>query len=213
MKIKTRELFNIYSHLAGMVAAVIGTVFLAIVASDSASGLITALIYGISVVFLFTASTLYHLFKKEENELSFWRRMDRLAIFFMIAGTSTPILYFCLDGSYKWWMIALQWGLVGVGMISQIYFPRAPRKLYAVIYMSMGWSALITIKQMLANMSVAQSVLLITGGVAFMLGGIIYAIKKPRIVPGVFSFHELFHIMVLIGWGLHYAMIYRVYGA
>jgi len=213
MKVKTQERFNFYSHLVGMVAAVIGTIYLAIAASDSASGLVTALIYGVSVVFLFSASTLYHAFKKEENELSFWRKMDRLAIFFMIAGTSTPIFYFCLDGSYKWWMIAFQWSLVGVGLISQIFFPRAPRKLYAVIYLFMGWSALFTIKQMLANMSVSQGVLLFSGGVAFTLGGIIYAIKKPRIVPGVFSFHELFHIMVLIGGVLHYAMIYRVYGA
>jgi hemolysin III len=211
MKVKTQELFNFYSHLAGMIAAVIGTVYLAVLASDSTSGLVTALIYGISVVFLFSASTLYHAFKKEENELSFWRKMDRLAIFFMIAGTFTPICYFCLDGGYKWGMIIFQWSLVGLGVISQVFFPRAPRKLYAILYLFMGWSALITIKQMLANMSVSQSVFLFTGGAAFTLGGIIYAIKKPRIIPGVFSFHELFHIMVLIGGAFHYAMIYGVY--
>ena len=67
MKVKTQELFNFYSHFAGAVAAIIGTVYLAIAASDSASGLVTALIYGISVVFLFSASTLYHAFKKEMN--------------------------------------------------------------------------------------------------------------------------------------------------
>jgi hemolysin III len=213
MKVKTQELFNCYSHLAGMVAAVIGTIFLAVIASDSASGLVTALIYGISVVFLFAASTLYHAFKKEDNELSFWRKMDRLAIFFMIAGTFTPMCYFCLDGAWKWSMIAFQWSLVGFGVISQIFFPRAPRKLYAVIYLLMGWSALFTLKQMLANMSASQAVLLVSGGLAFTLGAIIYAIKKPKILPGVFSFHEVFHVMVLIGGVLHYAMIYGVYGA
>ncbi len=211
MRLSTKERFNFYSHLAGAIAAVIGTIYLARVASFSASSLATALIYGVSVVFLFSASTLYHAFKKEENELSFWRRMDRLAIFFMIAGTSTPIFYFCLHDSFKWWMIALQWALVGVGVISQIYFPRAPRKLYAVIYLSMGWSALISIRQIMASMSVAQGVLLFSGGVAFTLGGIFYAIKKPRMFPGIFSFHELFHIMVLIGGVLHYTLICGVY--
>ncbi|MHB8137756.1 MAG: PAQR family membrane homeostasis protein TrhA [Smithellaceae bacterium] len=211
MKVKTQELFNFYSHFAGMVAAVIGTVYLAMVASSSASALVTALIYGISVVFLFSASTLYHAFKKEENELSFWRKMDRLAIFFMIAGTFTPVCYFCLEDPYKWYMIAFQWSLVGIGVISQIFFPRAPRKLYALIYLSMGWSALFTVKQLLANMSSSQAVLLVSGGIAFTLGAIIYAIKKPRMVPGIFSFHELFHIMVLIGGALHYAMIYGVF--
>lgn len=211
MKVKTQELFNFYSHLAGMIAAVIGTVYLAMVASRSASALVTALIYGISIVFLFSASSLYHAFKKKENELSFWRRMDRLAIFFMIAGTFTPICYFCIDGVFKWYMIVFQWSLVGVGVISQIFFPRAPRKLYAVIYLFMGWSGLVAIKQILANMSVSQSVLLFSGSAAFTLGGIIYAIKKPKLIPGIFSFHELFHIMVLIGGILHYAMIYKVY--
>lgn len=213
MRIKPQERFNFYSHLAGVIAGVIGCIYLAINASDSASGLLTALIYGLSVVFLFSASTLYHAFKKEENELSFWRKMDRLAIFFMIAGTFTPICYFYLASPYKWAMIAFQWGMVGIGLISQLFFPRAPRKLYAAIYLSMGWSALITLKQMLSNMSISQSVFLFTGGVAFTIGGIIYAVKKPRIVPGVFSFHELFHIMVLIGGSLHYAMIYGVYAA
>ncbi|KIE17289.1 hemolysin [Smithella sp. SC_K08D17] len=208
---RKQESFNFYSHLAGAVAALVGTVFLVLVADYSASGLVTALIYGISVVFLFSASSLYHAFKKKENELSFWRRMDRLAIFFMIAGTFTPVCYFYLDGPYKWSMIAFQWSLVGVGLISQIFFPRAPRTLYAVIYLFMGWSGIFTIKQMLSNMSISQSVLMLSGAAAFTIGGIIYAIKKPKMIPGIFSFHELFHIMVLIGGVLHYAMIYGVY--
>lgn len=211
MRIKTQELFNFYSHLAGMIAAVIGTVFLAMEASRSASGLVTALIYGLSVVFLFSASSLYHAFKKKENEISFWRKMDKLAIFFMIAGTFTPVCYFYLEGVYKWSMIVFQWGLVAVGLIFQIFFPKAPRKLYATIYIAMGWSGLFVIKQVLANMTLSQAILLFSGGVAFTVGGVIYAIKKPRMFPGIFSFHELFHIMVLVGGGLHYAMIYGVY--
>ncbi|MBA3010911.1 MAG: hemolysin III family protein [Proteobacteria bacterium] len=211
MSVRIQESFNFYSHLVGGIAALVGTIYLAKVASHSASALITALIYGLSIVFLFFASTLYHRFKKEENELSFWRKMDRLAIFFMIAGTYTPICYFCLEGYWRWTMIAIQWGLVGFGVISQLWFPRAPRSIYVLIYIVMGWAALLPIKQMLANMSLSQEVLLFSGGAAFTLGGLIYAIKKPRLVPGIFSFHELFHVLILVGGALHYAMIYRVY--
>ena len=211
MSVRIQESFNFYSHLVGGIAALVGTIYLAKVASHSASALITALIYGLSIVFLFFASTLYHRFKKEENELSFWRKMDRLAIFFMIAGTYTPICYFCLEGPWRWTMIAIQWGLVGFGIISQLWFPRAPRTLYVLIYIVMGWAALFPIKQMLANMSLSQEVLLFAGGAAFTLGGLIYAIKRPRLIPGVFSFHELFHVLILIGGALHYAMIYRIY--
>lgn len=211
MGVRVQESFNFYSHLAGGIAALVGTIYLAKVASHSASMLITAIIYGLSVVFLFSASSLYHRFKKEENELSFWRKMDRLAIFFMIAGTYTPICYFCMEGYWRWVMIAIQWGLVGFGVISQLFFPRAPRTLYVLIYVIMGWAALFPMKQVLANMSLSQEVLLFTGGAAFTLGGLIYAIKKPRLVPGIFGFHELFHVMILIGGVLHYAMIYRIY--
>jgi hemolysin III len=211
MAIKTQEYFNFYSHLAGVVAAVVGTVFLALVASYSTSALVTALIYGLSVVFLFAASSLYHAFKKEENELSFWRKMDRFAIFCMIAGTYTPICYIYLDGPWRWSMMAIQWGLVIFGLFSQIFFPRAPRILYAVIYLTMGWIAVIPLKQMLAQMSLLQGILMFAGGLFFTLGGLIYATKRPKLVPGVFSFHELFHIMVLIGGGFHYGLIYSVY--
>ncbi len=211
MAIRTHESFNFYSHLTGVVAAVVGTVFLSLVASYSASALITALIYGLSVIFLFSASSFYHAFKKAENEVSFWRRMDRLAIFFMIAGTYTPVCYLYLDGAWRWSMIAIQWGLVGFGLVSQLFFPRAPRVFYAVIYLVMGWLAIIPIRQMLAGMTAVQTFLLFAGGLFFTLGGIIYATKRPRLFPGVFSFHELFHIMVLLGGGFHYAMIYIVY--
>ena len=211
MSIKTKECFNFYSHLSGVIAAVVGTVFLALVARYSSSALITSLIYGISVVFLFLASSLYHAFKKEENELSFWRKMDRFAIFCMIAGTYTPICFMFLEGYWRWSMIAIQWGLVGFGLVSQLLFPRAPRVLYAIIYFIMGGLAFIPIRQMLSDMTVVQGVLLFAGGLFFTLGGLIYATKRPKLVPGVFSFHELFHIMVLIGGGLHYAMIYIGY--
>jgi len=211
MKIKTQETFNFYSHLAGVLLSVAGMIFLFRVAGESVPAIITALIYGLSIIFLFSASSLYHAFKKEENEVSFWRRMDRTAIFFMIAGTYTPICYFCLDGPWRWTMIGLQWGLVGFGVVSQIFFPKAPRSLFAAIYLVMGWLAVLPMRQILSNMSLSPKILMFTGGIAFTIGGLIYAIKRPRLVPGVFSFHELFHIMVLVGGTLHYGMIYRVY--
>jgi len=211
--VKSQEAFNFYSHLAGMVAAVIGTIFLIVVARNSASMIATALIYGFSIIFLFSASSLYHAFKKKENELSFWRKMDRLAIFFMIAGSYTPISYFFLDSNWRLPMIAIQWGLVAFGVFSQIFFPRAPRVIYAVIFLIMGWMLILPMQHILSTMSIEQSTLLFSGGIAFTLGAIIYAIKKPIMIPGVFGFHELFHVMVLIGGVLHYALIYSAFSA
>ena len=211
MTIKPSELFSFYSHLAGVFAAVIGTFFLSAVAAKVPYGIATALIYGGSVVFLFLASALYHAFKQQENEVSFWRKMDHLAIFFMIAGTYTPVCYFCLDGFWKWAMILTQWSLVLIGALLQIFFPKAPRALNVTVYLTMGWLALLPLKQILSVMTFSQEMLMWGGGIAFTLGGVIYGLKRPRLIPGVFGFHELFHIMVLIGGAFHYAMVYSVF--
>lgn len=209
--VRSEEAFNFYSHLAGMIAAAVGTLFLILRATDSTSLLVTALIYGLSVVFLFLASSLYHAFKKEENELSRWRKLDRFAIFILIAGSYTPICYFFLNDAWRVPMIAIQWSLVAFGVLSQILFPRAPRVLYTIIYLVMGWLLIVPINQVLTNMSPAQQTLLFSGGLAFTLGAVFYATKRPLLVPGVFSFHELFHVMVLIGASCHYALIYSAF--
>jgi hemolysin III len=211
MAISPHERFNFYSHLAGVGAAVIGTAALAFVAGYSAPTLATALIYGFCVIFLFSASACHHAFKKAEDELSFWRKLDHFAIFCMIAGTYTPICYLYLDGAWRWSIIGIQWGLVAFGLILQLTFPRAPRALYTAIYIVMGWIALIPLRQILAAMTATQAILMFAGGAAYTLGALIYAFKRPRLVPGAFGFHELFHLLVLIGAALHYAMIFLAY--
>ena len=211
--VRSEEAFNFYSHLFGMIAAAVGTFFLIMQATDSASLLVTATIYGLSVVFLFLASSLYHAFKKEENELSKWRKLDRFAIFILIAGSYTPICYFFLNDTWRVPMIAIQWGLVAFGVLTQIFFPRAPRTLYTAIYLVMGWLLIIPINQVLSHMNITQQTLLFAGAAAFTLGAVFYATKRPLMKPGVFSFHELFHVMVLIGASCHYALIYSAFAA
>jgi hemolysin III len=211
MAISPHERFNFYSHLAGVGAAVIGTAALVQVAGYSFPTLITALIYGFGVIFLFSASACHHAFKKAEDELSFWRKLDHFAIFCMIAGTYTPVCHLYLEGAWRWSIIGVQWGLVGIGLLLQIFFPAAPRILTTSLYIVMGWIAVIPLRQILTAMTVGQAALLFAGGVAYTLGGVIYALKRPRLVPGIFSFHELFHLLVLTGAALLYALIFTAY--
>jgi hemolysin III len=97
---------------------------------------------------------------------------------------------------------------VGFGLCSQIFFPRSSRVLYAVIYLAMGWLIALPLNQILARTLPLQKEMLLLGGAAFTLGALMYATKLPRMQPGVFSAHELFHVMVLIGGSCHFVLIY-----
>lgn len=206
---KREEVFNVYSHLFGAVAGIVGTVLLIVAASGSTAHLLVVLAYGLSLIFMFSASTLHHIFKVCENDTNLWHRMDRLAIYFMIAGTYTPVCFIYLEGAWRWSMIGVQWSLVLFGFLSQVLFPGASRVLYSVIYLVMGWLAVIPLHRLIDVMTAGEITLLVSGGVVFTVGGIVYAVKRPLLYPGRFSFHELFHVLILLAAGCHYLLIYR----
>lgn len=207
--VRREEQFSCYSHLVGALGAAVGTIVLAVLARDSA-GVTVSLIYGLSAVFMFSASALYHAKKESEDSQSLWRRLDHLAIFFMIAGTYTPVSWYHLQGAWRGSMLGTQWGLVLLGLLFKLWFFRAPRWVTAAIYVGMGWIAAIPIQRLLASWSVSEAFLILGGGVAYTSGAVMYALKRPNPWPGFFGFHEIFHIAVLIGAILHYVAIVRM---
>jgi len=209
MTIRKQEKISIYTHLLGAVAAFVGTIVLAVLTRDSANLFMISLVYGGSIMFLFSASTLYHANKKEENEVSVWRKFDHLAIFFMIAGTYTPICYIYLDGYWRPGIIIAQWSLVLFGFFFKFFYLKAPRVIYTVIYLLMGWMAIIAIGQLFSVMSTLGLFYLFAGAVSFTVGAVIYAFKNPDPVPGFFGFHEIFHVFILLGGLFHYIMVFN----
>lgn len=201
------EKISFYSHFIGFIAAILGTGILLYLSKDSESKILISLIYGASVAFLFLTSSLYHAFKKSEGEISFWRKLDHFAIFVMIAGTYTPISYMYLPSYWKWSIITLQWALVLGGFFFKFFYLNAPRHLYTIIYLLMGWIGIIPIKYFLMSMPSAGIVLLIAGGLSFTIGAIFYMSKKPNIKIG-FGFHEIFHLFILLGAFFHYSLVY-----
>ena len=186
-----------------------GTTVLAVVARDRARFAI-ALVYGASMVFMFTASAVYHASKDSEDGRSLWRRLDHLAIFVMIAGSYTPVCRFHLEGAWRWSILGTQWGLVLLGLLFKVLFIRSPRWISAAIYVVMGWVAVIPVRQLLGSMDATQTSLIVAGGVAYTLGAAIYAGKRPNPWPGLFGFHEIFHVAVVLGALLHYLAIFRM---
>jgi len=209
MSVNRSEYFSFYSHLFGAIAALVGCGILLYKSVGSIPHILVSTIYGLCSILLFTSSTLYHSRKKSENAINALRRLDHIAIFFMIAGTYTPICYIYLDGCWRWSVIGVQWLLVGLGLFFKIFYLRAPRWLNTMIYILMGWMALIPITQFLTTMSLTTLLLLFAGGAAYTIGAIIYAFKKPNPLPGIFGFHEIFHFFILAGAALHYAVVYR----
>jgi len=210
MNIPHTEKISAYTHGGTIPVMVIGTIILMIISSGNPAAQIVSLIYGLSGVFLFSASFIYHSKKVIENDKSIWRKLDHSAIFFLIAGTYTPICFFYLEGNMKWGILIAQWSLVVSGTIFKLYFVNAPRVIGTLIYLLMGWIVIIPISTLVHTMPHLALVFLGAGGLSYTIGAIIYASKKPNPLPDFFGFHEIFHIFVVGGAVMHLLMV--IYG-
>jgi hemolysin III len=210
MNIPVAEKFAAYTHGGTVPIIAAGTVILLRISSGDIPTQIVTLIYGMSGVFLFSASFMYHAGKQTENDTSLWRKLDHIAIFFLIAGTYTPLCFLYLEGKMKWGIVITQWSLVAAGTIFKFLFINTPRIIGTFIYLLMGWIVLIPIVTLIHTMPLPALILLGTGGLSYSSGAIIYAFKKPNPWPGIFGFHEIFHIFITGGAVLHLLM--TIYG-
>jgi hemolysin III len=190
------------------VAGLAGLILLLIRAWGHLDLIIVALVYGMAMTSLFTFSALYHATKRVENAANVWRKLDHIAIFFMIAGTYTPLCYIYLTGAWRLSMILVSWGFVIAGILLKVFFIRAPRIISTVLYLLMGWLAVIPLRELWQNLPRVSFFLIVGGGIAYSIGAIIYALKRPNPVPGAFGFHDIFHLMILAGAVLHYLPVY-----
>jgi hemolysin III len=210
MNIPQSEKISAYTHGGTVPVMVIGTVILLIISSGNPAAQIVSLIYGLSGIFLFSSSFLYHSKKVIENDTSFWRKLDHTAIFFLIAGTYTPMCFLYLEGKMMWGILIAQWGLVLSGTIFKLFFVDAPRVIGTLIYLLMGWIVVIPISTLANTMPHTAIIFLAAGGLSYTIGAVIYAFKKPNPIPGFFGFHEIFHIFIIGGTLLHLIMV--IYG-
>jgi len=207
MKIPHTEKISAYTHGGTVPVMIIGTIILLIISSGNVTAQLVSLIYGLSGVFLFSASFLYHSKKVVENDKTVWRKLDHSAIFFLIAGTYTPICFLYLEGNMKRGILIAQWSLVLSGIIFKLFFVNAPRVIGTLIYLLMGWIVVIPISTLVHTMPTAALTFLAAGGISYTVGAIIYIIKRPDPLPDFFGFHEIFHLFIIGGAVLHLAMV------
>jgi len=199
-----REPVSGLTHFFAGIVAIAGLIALLVVGRGNTGKQISLLIYGISLLLMFFASAAYHLVQASPERLQVLRKVDHSAIYVLIAGTYTAFCYSCLEGAWRWGVLAIIWGLAITGVIVKVFVINAPRWVNAGVYVAMGWLALLIPREMIMSLPVGALVWLTLGGVIFTLGAVVYITKKPDFVPGVFGFHEVWHIFVIIGCLCHY---------
>lgn len=204
---KLREPVNSLTHWVGAILAVIGLIALLVVGWSTPAKLISLVVYGVSLVFLFSASATYHMVQVKDKALEIFRKIDHSAIYVLIAGTYTPFCVNALTGFWKWGMLTVIWSLAVIGIVVKVFYIRAPRWLNAGIYIVMGWLVLAVIGQIVANLSPWVLTWLIVGGVTYTLGAVVYMTKMFNFKPGVFGFHEVWHIFVLLAALFHFIAV------
>ncbi len=195
------ERLHSISHGVGALLSIVGVVVLLMMASIAAHvdpwKLVSLGLYGMTLVLLYTASTLYHGIAHRLWKQRF-QLLDHCAIYLLIAGTYTPFLLVNMRGPTGWTLFAAVWSLALIGIICKLLWPQRFAILRVVIYLLMGWMIVLATEEMTASLSVTGITLLAAGGMFYTLGVIFYAV---RAIP---YNHAIWHLFVVAGSVCHY---------
>lgn len=197
------EKFNTYSHLAGALLALVGSVVLVMlgVLGGDVWKIVSFAIYGTTLVLLYGFPTLYHNAARGKSKILL-QKLDHNAIYLLIAGSYTPFTLVSLRGPWGWSLFGVVWGLALLGMSQELWLQQKTRLVSLVIYILMGWVALVAVVPLVAVLSWSGFAWLAAGGIAYTAGIIffVYENKHPH-------WHGIWHIFVLAGSALHYCAI------
>jgi hemolysin III len=166
-----------------------------------------AAVYGVGLCALFAGSGLYHRWRWSPRLRPLLRRIDHSTIFVFIAASYTPIALLVLDGSLRWVVFAGVWAGALGGVALSVAWITAPRVLSALMYLALGWFALIALPELASRLPAAPLTLFVAGGVLYTAGAVVYATQRPDPWPQTFGFHELFHAFVIAAAVVHFVAI------
>ena len=214
MQITIREPGSAITHFIAIVFALIASVPLIIKASSTLNFIITLamIIFMTSMVLLYTASTTYHSVNASPKIIKIFKRIDHILIFFLIAGTYTPICLVVLPKESGLKLLYTVWGIALVGTFVKILWVTCPKWFSSVIYIAMGWACIGVLFDLHSILSPLSFYLLLSGGIIYTIGGVIYALKLPVFNSKYkyFGSHELFHLFVMGGSTCHYLCMYNL---
>jgi len=197
------ENINVGSHALGFVLGIVALVFLVIKSTQHGNAwhIVSFSIYGVSLVILYAASTLYHFAKKPVSRKRL-KVFDHAAIYVLIAGSYTPYALVTIKGMAGWLLFGFSWGIAIIGIILKLFFTGRFTIISTLAYVLMGWMVVFVFDSLTANLSENGMFWLIAGGVSYTVGAVIYAIHKIKMN------HAIFHVLVLLGSIFHFISIY-----
>lgn len=198
------EIFSSVSHGVSALFAVAALVLLLVFCRKEPLPVVSVSIYGASMVLLYTVSTLYHALGLNRAKVVF-RSLDHCTIFLLIAGTYTPITLVCLGGVKGWVMFGVIWAAAVMGVVLNAVSVERFKIISMVCYLMMGWVVVFAMKDVLQNMSATGFWCLLSGGLCYTAGAILYGMGKK--IPYI---HSVFHLFVLAGSVLHTVCVYQV---
>jgi hemolysin III len=168
---------------------------------------VAALVYGAGLCLMLAASAAYHRWKCSPQVRSVLCRIDHSAIYLFMAASYTPVGLLVLDGTLRWVVLGSVWGGCLAGVALSVAWVTAPRVLFALTYVALGWVIVIAFPQLTAELDATPLVLFAAGGVLYSAGAAIYALRRPDPWPTTFGFHEVFHALVVAAAVIHFVAI------
>lgn len=211
MNTDKKEITSALTHLGGAIFGVIGLILLLNIAVKSSSLITIAsfLVFGLSMIFLYSTSCVYHFIDSSKKKAKvIMRKLDHIMIFVLIAGTYTPICLLVLNKDIGYKLLFVVWSITIIGAFIKIFWINAPRWVSSGLYIGMGWISIFVFMPLVKSMAPGGLFWLSLGGILYTVGGVIYGLKKPNIDKPWFGFHELFHLFVLAGTFCHFIMMY-----
>lgn len=205
----TDERFNTVSHLFGACLALVGAALL--IAQAGAKGepwkVVGLSVYGVSLVALFVSSTLHHGLDRSPRVNEVLRTLDYDSVFFLIAGTVTPLVLVLFRNTYGWTVFGAVWAIAALGIVLRSVWRRLPKYITNTLYIALGW---LTVLLVGADVSLPLGALLLmaAGGLVYSAGFVIFVVERPNPRPGVFGFHEIWHLLVVVAALPHYLLMY-----
>jgi hemolysin III len=210
---KAKDPGSAVTHFIGVLMALFSAIPLLVRASKAPDivHLISLSIFALSLILLYTASTVYHTFNLSDKINRRLKKFDHMMIFILIAGTYTPVCLIALNGTIGFGLLILIWSMAFLGIGLKAFWVYCPKWVSSVIYIAMGWTCVLAFSPLLNSLSSAAFHWLLAGGIIYTIGGVIYALKLPifNSKHKYFGSHEIFHLFCLGGSACHFIFMYK----